>query len=60
MNTENLLKAILLPFILLTLISCGAEIVDDSVISGSISISDDYAALKRGPVFIAVSVTDDI
>ncbi len=60
MNTENILKAILLPFILLTLISCGAEIVDDSVISGSISMSDDYAALKRGPVFITVSETDDI
>jgi len=60
MNIKNLLKALLLPFILLTLISCGAEIVDDSIISGSISMSDEYAELKRGPVFVAVSKTDDI
>lgn len=60
MNTRTKLKALLLPFILLTLISCGAEIIDDSIISGSISMSDEYAELKRGPVFVAVSKTDDI
>ncbi len=60
MNIKDILKVLLLPFIFLTLISCGAEIIDDSLISGSISMSDEYAALKRGPVFIAVSETDDI
>ena len=60
MNIKNILKALLLPFILLTLISCGAEIIDDSIISGSISMPDEYAELKQGPVFVAVSKTDDI
>lgn len=61
MNIKNIVRAIILPILLITLISCGAEIVDDYVISGTISMpSDDYTKSKTGPVFVAVSKTDDI
>lgn len=60
MNIKNISKLILFTIIILTLISCGAEIIDDYVISGNISMSDDYIELKTGPVFVAVSKTDDI
>lgn len=60
MNIKSILKIIILPIFFITLISCGAETVDDSIISGRISLADEYRELISGPVFVAVSKTDDI
>ena len=60
MNIKSISRAIILPIFFITLISCGAETVDDSIISGSISLADEYRELIKGPVFVAVSKTNDI
>ncbi len=60
MNIKSISRAIILPIFFITLISCGTETVDDSIISGRISLADEYKASIKGPVFIAVSKTDDI